>query len=100
INSSPGDLVPVFEAMLDKAMELCGAAFGEMLIAEGDRMRIAAVLGVPAAFAEFRNRNPLPAIRGSITARLLAGEPVVHTLDAKDDRLYRGGDPHRLALVD
>jgi GAF domain-containing protein len=33
-------------------------------------------------------------------ARVLAGEPVIHTADAKDDDLYRRGDPHRLALVD
>jgi len=32
-------------------------------------------------------------------ARVLAGEPVIHTADAKDDDLYRRGDPHRLALL-
>jgi GAF domain-containing protein len=100
INSSPGDLAPVFDAMLYKAMQLCGAAFGEMLITEGDRMRIAASRGVPAAFAEFRKHNPSPATPGSITARVLSGEPIVHTLDAQDDHLYRRDDPHRRALVD
>jgi signal transduction histidine kinase len=33
-------------------------------------------------------------------ARVLAGEPVIHTIDARDDDLYRSGDPHRLVLVD
>jgi GAF domain-containing protein/nitrogen-specific signal transduction histidine kinase len=100
INCSPGDLAPVFDAMLYKAMQLCGAAFGEMLITEGDRMRIAVGRGVPAAFAEFRKHNPSPATPGSITARVLGGEPVVHTLDVRDDDLYRRDDPHRRALVD
>ena len=39
INASPGDLGPVFEAMLDKAMRLCGAAFGFMTVIDGERSR-------------------------------------------------------------
>src|SRR5205807_245227 len=68
INSSPGNLGPVFDAMLEKAMCLCGAAFGEFLIAEGVRLRSVAVRGAPVAFTEFRSRNPSPSIPGSLTA--------------------------------
>ena len=78
INSSPGDLASVFDAMLEKAMRLCGAEFGEFFTTEGERLRAVAVRGVPAAFAEFRHRNPVPPTPGSITARILAGEPVIH----------------------
>jgi GAF domain-containing protein len=99
INSSPGDLAPVFETLLDKAMHLCGAAFGEFIIAEGDRVRAVAVRGAPTAFAEIRSRSGRPT-PGSIMARVLAGEPVIHTADTKDDDLYRSGDPHRRVLVD
>jgi two-component system, NtrC family, sensor kinase len=99
INSSPGDLAPVFDTLLEKAMQLCGAAFGEFLIAEGERVRAVAVRGAPAAFAEIRRRSGRPT-PGSIMARVLAGEPVIHTADAKDDDLYRSGDPHRRVLVD
>src|SRR6516164_10222146 len=81
INSSPGDLVPVFDAMLDRAMRLCGAAFGEFIIREGERVRAVAVRGAPAAFAEFRSRNFAPPTPGSITARVLRAEPVIHTID-------------------
>jgi GAF domain-containing protein len=99
INSSPGDLAPVFDTLLKKAMQLCGAAFGEFIIAEGERVRAVAVRGAPAAFAEIRSRSGRPT-PGSIMARVLAGEPVIHTADAKDDDLYRSGEPHRRVLVD
>jgi class 3 adenylate cyclase/prephenate dehydratase len=99
INSSPGDLVPVFDTLLEKAMYLCGAAFGEFIIAEGEQVRAVAVRGAPAAFAEIRSRSGRPT-PGSIMARVLAAEPVIHTADVKDDDLYRSGDPHRQVLVD
>src|SRR5262249_29704194 len=57
INSSPGDLVPVFDAMLEKAMGLCRAEFGEFFIPEQGQMRAVAARGVPTAFAEFRHHN-------------------------------------------
>jgi PAS domain S-box-containing protein len=100
INSSPGDLAPVFDAVLEKAMKVCSASFGELLITEPERMRIVASRGTPSAFAEFRLQNPSPAVPGSITARVLSGEKIVHTADVADSDLYRGGDPHRRALVD
>src|SRR5829696_2091657 len=78
INSSPGDLAQVFDNMLDKAMRLCSAEFGEFFITGGDKLRAVAERGVPAAFAEFRYRNPAPPAPGSITARILSGEPVIH----------------------
>src|SRR6516225_8134525 len=57
INSSPGDLASVFDAMLDRALRLCEAAFGELRTYDGERWLSAAIRGVPDDFAEFRKRN-------------------------------------------
>ena len=90
INSSPGDLTPVFDAMLDKAMRLCGGAFGVMAVNDGGQHRTVAARGVPAAYAEFRRRNPAPAT-APLFSRLLRGEPLIHTLDLKAEDSIRAG---------
>ena len=85
INSSPGDLKPVFDTILEKAHSLCGGASGGLVVIEGDRARAVAVHGEPK-FAEywmeqgwFRNRqNP------ENFARLQRGEPI-HILDAASE---------------
>src|SRR5205814_1312152 len=49
INASPGNLQPVFEILIDKAMQLCAAAFGMMFTYDGESYRITAGRGLPAA---------------------------------------------------
>ena len=59
ISSSPGDLQPVFTAMLTNATRICGAKFGIMWLVEGDGFRVAALHNAPPAFAEARRREPV-----------------------------------------
>jgi GAF domain-containing protein len=100
INSSPGDLGPVFEAMLEKAMRLCDASFGELYNWDGERLNAAALRGIPEALAAFRISNPTTTNPGTITGRIIHGESVVHVLDLMAEDAYQSGDPQRRALVD
>jgi GAF domain-containing protein len=59
ISSSPGELKPVFEAMLANATRICGAKFGILFRTEGDAYRTVALYGAPPAFAEARQREPV-----------------------------------------
>jgi len=100
INASPGNLAPVFEAMLERAMRLCEAAFGSLWTLNGDRFQPVAHHGVPARYAEYLAHEVPAAGPGTGRARLLAGAPFAHIVDLADDAPYREGEPHRRALVD
>ena len=59
ISSSPGELEPVFQAMLENARRICEAEFGVLYRCEGDALRAVAMHSAPQAFVEERRRNPL-----------------------------------------
>ena len=59
ISSSPGELEPVFNAMLENATRICGAKFGNLWLREGDNFRVAAIYGAPPAYREYMHREPL-----------------------------------------
>ena len=98
ISSSPGDLKPVFEAMLEKAVRICGAKFGILFLSEDNGFRTIAMHDVPRAFAEKRKHEPFicpPA--GSPLGRVMRTKQVAHITDVTTEQGYAEG--HR-ALMD
>jgi len=101
INSSPGNLAPVFNAMLDKALRLCEAAIGYLLTYDGERFQRVAERGLPEPYLEYVRAQATQPAPGGGQFRLLGGEPFVQFADMKDDEAYRSGaNPGHRAMVD
>jgi adenylate cyclase len=77
IYSSPGDLAPVFDAILEKAHTLCGAVLGSLAVSEGEYFRVVAMRDIPEGFAKV----PRQPVGTNLVQRLLDGEPFVHIPD-------------------
>src|SRR5215211_773964 len=90
ISSSPGELEPVFQAMLSNATQICGAEFGVLHMAEGDAFRTVALHNAPLAYAESKRRDPtvryLP--KGSALARVSATLAPVQIADVLAEAAY------------
>src|SRR5882757_8887820 len=100
IASSPSDVQPVFDAILDRALHLCEAAFGFLTIYDGEQFEFAAQRGVPAQLGQHFAAGMDQPLPGDAHWRLLAGEDLIHNLDQKDEEAYWAGNPLRRAVVD
>src|SRR5262249_46048102 len=87
INSSPGDLAPVFEAILDKAMQLCGASVGGLWRFDGELVHPELLRGMSSAVAEFFSRPYRPP-EGGWAQRALTGARFVYVPDITADEGY------------
>src|SRR5215467_14629255 len=82
ISGSTGQLEPVFNAMLENAVRICGAKFGSLVLFEGDAYRRAALHNAPAAFVEARARDPvLPLAASPILSRVAGTKQVTQFAD-------------------
>jgi GAF domain-containing protein len=100
INSSPGDLVPVFEAMLDRAMHLCAATVGMMWSFDGNSARLGASRNVPPAFSDYLERHPPSTGPETFFGRAIAAREVIHTADMRAAEPYLQGVPLARAGVE
>jgi adenylate cyclase len=81
INSSPGDLAPVFDAMLDRTLRLCGGAYGSLLTFDGEQFHAAATRGDTLFTDWARQRGPFRPPSGGPLHRSLTGEDIVEITD-------------------
>src|SRR5262245_44981219 len=103
ISSSPGELRPVFESMLESATRICGANFGNLFLREGEAFRAVAVHGPPTTYVEWYRREPLITLADiphTPLARVAGSKEVLHILDLREDRAYLEHNPRIVALVE
>ena len=101
ISSSPGELVPVFEAMLANATRICDAKFGNLLLYERDEFRVAAMHGAPPAWAELRNREPvIPRGLDHPLRRVADSKMLQHIADIRADPACVRRDPSFTPMVE
>ena len=82
ISSSPGELEPVFEAMLENATRICDAKFGTLFRYDGEFFHRVAGVGTPAALVEFQEkRGPFKPETSIRLGRLLRTKSVDHVVD-------------------
>jgi GAF domain-containing protein len=88
ISRSPGDLQPVFGAMLEKAVRVCDGMFGEIYSWENDALVLVAMHNTPPAFAEGRELSPYRPPQTTPIGRMLATKSVVHVEDLAAEGAY------------
>jgi GAF domain-containing protein len=88
ISSFPAELEQVFTAMLEKAVHICDAAFGNIYRWDGDALQLVAGHNTPPAFAEARKRLPLGYTPGSALRRAISTKAVVHIADLVAEQEY------------
>jgi GAF domain-containing protein len=83
ISSSPGELEPVFQAMLENAVRICEAKFGSLFRFDGNMFRVAAQVGTPLELAEFQRRRGSfqPGPDTPFLDRVMRTKQVSHTAD-------------------
>ena len=88
ISSSPGDLQPVFAAMLEKAVRVCDATFGDVYRPHGDAIQLVAMQNTPPAFAEALKHTPHFRPSSSVGVRMVATKTAVQVTDLAADPDY------------
>jgi two-component system, NtrC family, sensor kinase len=101
ISGSPGDLQPVFAAMLENAARICDANFGNIFRWDGDALWLVATHNTPPAFIEHRRRVPFRPNQGNPIGDMLKANAAIHVADlARDERYIQKRDPEVVAAVD
>jgi len=100
ISSSPGDLKPVFAAILEKATRICDGTFGTLWLAEGNALRIVAMHGESPAHSGASGELPARPGPKTVIGRVADTRSIVHVADLGAEAVYRQGDPVAVRLVE
>jgi GAF domain-containing protein len=100
ISSSPGELQPVFDAMLANAVRLCTASFGNLYLRDGEFFHLVAFHNTPPAFVAQRRGRPYRPSPIGPPGRMLRTRAVLHVDDLTADPSYRERDPGVVAFVE
>jgi GAF domain-containing protein len=101
IASSPGELQPVFQVILENATRICQAKFGVLWLCEGGGFRSVALHGLPSGHVEGRQRDPVIRPRRDLPlGRLAQTRQIIHVADARQEQAYVEGEPTFVDLVD
>jgi GAF domain-containing protein len=95
ISSSPGDLTPVFDAILEHATRLCEATHGHVWRFDGEQLHAVSVRGDPKFVEWLRQHNPVRPAAGSAADRIVRGERFEHMADRRAEDAYRDNQTFR-----
>jgi GAF domain-containing protein len=88
ISTSPGDLEPVFTTMLEKAVRICDASFGNIFRWDGEFLNHIAAYNTPVTFLELRRHQRIGFSPEDPVGRMVTNKNVVHTADLTEERGY------------
>src|SRR5712671_258115 len=100
ISSSPGELQPVFQKMLENATRVCEANFGIMNLWDGEQFHIVADHNIPPAFASYREQTALRPHPGSSLAAVVRTHQAAQVHDIRESPGYLAGVPMVVRIVD
>jgi two-component system, NtrC family, sensor kinase len=100
ISSSQGELEPVFHAMLENAVRICDAKFGNLWLCEGDSFRLVTAHNAPAAWAEWQREAVIRPGPGTGLGRVARTRQLVHIVDVTQEPAYLERDPLFVAQVE
>ena len=99
ISSSPGDLKPIFDAILENATRICEAHIGILFRYEDGAFTAVSLLGVTPAYAEYLNRGPIRPSPGTGLGRVASTRQTVHIVDTQAESAYAEAEPLRVATA-
>jgi GAF domain-containing protein len=100
ISSSPGEIDPVFRALLEKGVRICGAKFGTLTLYDGSTFRNAALHKVPPDYAATWSHEPFRPHPQSGLGYVARTKQIAHIHDIRTQSPYLEGDPAVVALAD